>query len=389
MTTTQTPAQSATQSERSAAQLDHPVIDGDGHICEPELVWTQYTRAEFRDRVLQVRTENDCSFLLVEGRGRPGATAGPAAACIPGGMAPGVQLTWADILPGSYDPAARLVVMDEEGIDQALFFPSIHLLWGDIKDPLVAAETCRAYNNWMSDFCKTNPARLFGMGIIPLQDMPLAIKEAKRLKGLGLRGFLSRPERFNDLALYDPVCDPLWEVAVADDLAVGIHGSFGSAMPSFASQRYPDNIFYEHMIAHPFGQMAVVMDLIAGGVLDRHPQLRVGFFESGLGWIPYWLDRLDEHFEVMGHHTPWLKRRPSEIFSEQCFVSMEADEAKGLSWMLDKGLGHCVLWGSDYPHFDSTYPGAFDEARETFDAVGDDVAAKVVWQNPRRYLGSS
>jgi predicted TIM-barrel fold metal-dependent hydrolase len=68
---------------------------------------------------------------------------------------------------------------------------------------------------------------------------------------------------------------------------------------------------------------------------------------------------------------------------------MEADEAKGLSWMLDKGLGHCVLWGSDYPHFDSTYPGAFKEARETFDAVGGNVAKKVVWENPRRYLGSA
>ena len=100
----------------------------------------------------------------------------------------------------------------------------------------------------------------------------------------------------------------------------------------------------------------MVIDLIAGGVTDRHPTLRVGVFESGLGWIPYWLDRLDEHFEVMGHHTPWLKRRPSEIFASQCFVSMEPDEAKRPQWMAEKGLAHCILWGSDYPHFDSTYP---------------------------------
>ena len=106
-------------------------------------------------------------------------------------------------------------------------------------------------------------------------------------------------------------CNPLWEVACADDLAVAIHGSFGSKMKIFSSDRYLGNVFYDHMIAHPFGQMAVVMDMIAGGVMDRHSTLRVGFFESGLGWIPYWLDRLDEHFEVMGHHTPWLKRRPS------------------------------------------------------------------------------
>ena len=69
----------------------------------------------------------------------------------------------------------------------------------------------------------------------------------------------------------------------------------------------------------------------------------MGFFESGLGWIPYWLERLDEYFEVMGHHTPWLKRRPSEIFREQCFVSMEADEVSGLRWMMEMDLTHCIL----------------------------------------------
>jgi hypothetical protein len=115
----------------------------------------------------------------------------------------------------------------------------------------------------------------------------------------------------------------------------------------------------------------------------------VGFFESGLGWIPYWLDRLDEHFEVMGQHTPWLKRRPSEIFAAQCFVSMEAEEQKGLAWMSEKGLAGSVLWGSDYPHFDSTYPGAFDAAQKTFDAVGDGLAAQIVRDNPKRYLALS
>lgn len=365
------------------------VIDGDGHICEPEIVWREYTRAKFRDRVLQIRTEKGQSHIYLEDHLHDvGGGGGPAQACIPGGMSPeGHSLTWANILPGSFDPKARLEVLDEEAIDQTLCFPSIYLLFGDIHDPEVAAETCRAYNDWISDFCKTEPGRLFGMGILPMQEISLALEEAKRIARLGLRGFAVRPERFNDLALYDERCNSLWEIARADDLAVAIHGSFGSKMKSFASDRYPGNLFYEHMIAHPFGQMAVVMDMIAGGVMDRYPTLRVGFFESGLGWVPYWLDRLDEHFEIMGQHTPWLKRPPSEIFASQCFVSMDADETKGLQWMNEKGLAHCILWGSDYPHFDATYPGAYSAAQKTFDEAGEELAAQIAAQNPRRYLG--
>ena len=151
----------------NATQESRPVFDCDGHICEPELVWTDYTEARYRDAVLQVRTVDAGSHVYLEGDlRRSGLGTGPASACIPGGMAPGRDLTWADILPGSHDPAARLQVMEEESIDQALFFPSIHLLWGDVKDPVIAAETCRAYNNWMSDFCKENPNRLFGMGFV-------------------------------------------------------------------------------------------------------------------------------------------------------------------------------------------------------------------------------
>jgi predicted TIM-barrel fold metal-dependent hydrolase len=224
------------------------------------------------------------------------------------------------------------------------------------------------------------------MGIVPLQDVALAVAEARRLATRGLRGLVVRPERFGGLALYDPRCDVLWEVAQGDDLALAVHGSFGTRMPGFAVGRYDDNLFMEHMVAHPFGQMAVMMDVIAGGVLDRFPRLRVGFFESGLGWIPYWLDRLDLHFEGMGHHAPGLRRLPSEIFRAQCFVSMEADELTGLRWMLEKDLLRSILWGSDYPHFDCTYPGAYAAARETFEAAHPDAARAIVCDNPRRYM---
>ena len=140
--------------------------------------------------------------------------------------------------------------MSEEGIDQALLFPSAHLLAGDVNDPQIAAETCRAYNDWMSDFCKHDPNRLFGMGLVPMQNIELAIKEAKRLQSIGLKGFMCRPERYNGLALNDAACDGLWKTALEHNLAVAIHGSFGSQMKSFSTGLYKDNLFFDHMIAH-------------------------------------------------------------------------------------------------------------------------------------------
>ena len=170
-------------------------------------------------------------------------------------------------------------------------------------------------------------------------------------------------------------------------MTIAIHGSFGSDMTSFAKTRY-SNQFYVHMVCHPFEQMASVMEIVASGILDDHPRLRVGFFESGLGWLPYWLDRLDEHKESMGHLVPRLKREPTEIFSEQCFVTMEAGEGEAFAQLADMGLAHTVVWGSDYPHYDCTYPGALAELDETFERIGrNDLRSEVVYTNARRFMG--
>ena len=129
------------------------------------------------------------------------------------------------------------------------------------------------------------------------------------------------------------------------------------------------------------------MDLICGGVLQRFPNLKVAFLESGLGWLEYWLNRMDEHFEVMGKDVPWLTRRPSEIFAEQCFISIEADEAGRLPSLQAMGLDGCVFWGSDYPHFDCTFPGAVSDLEQHLGPIDAALAAKVRHDNAARFLG--
>lgn len=360
------------------------VYDADAHICEPPSIWTEYCDPDYRELILQAGFDDDGNdALYIEGR-HSGASAAPA--CIPGAYGD-PDVTWADILPASYDPAARLEVMDAEGLDVALMFPSLDLLAGDIERPDVAAANARAYNRWMVDFVAQDPDRLYGMGVCPLQSVEVAVDEIAFMASQGLTGLTFRPERYAGLELYSPEMDRVWAAAEDHDLTVAIHGSFGSRMASFARSRYR-NQFYVHMVCHPFEQMASVMEVVASGILDDHPRLRVGFFESGLGWLPFWLERLDDHQQTMGHLVPRLRREPTEIFSEQCFITMEAGEGAAFDQVADMGLAHTVVWGSDFPHYDCTYPGALAELDQTFtDISREDLRDEVVNTNARRFMG--
>jgi predicted TIM-barrel fold metal-dependent hydrolase len=362
------------------------VIDADGHICEPPALWTDYVASRHRADTIRVERDGDGrDWLWINGTQRKNLP--PAAACIPAGMDDPQHIpTWDEILPGSYDAKARVAVLDEEGIERSLLFPSLYLLVGDIEQADVAEAACNGYNEWIADICRDGNGRLDAVGVVPLQSVEAAAREAEHVARLGLKGVCFRPERYRGLALYDQTLTPFWEIVAGNGLFAAVHGSFGSLMPSFASSRYQNN-FFVHMICHPFEQMAACLDIIAGGVLERHPNLRVAFLESGLGWLEYWLERMDEHQSVMGHHVSWLKRKPSDLFREQCFISIEADEAHRLPRLKELALEHCVFWGADYPHYDCTYPGAVGELEENLEPLPRDLADGIRWRNAARFLG--
>jgi predicted TIM-barrel fold metal-dependent hydrolase len=366
--------------------MAHRVIDADGHICEPPALWKEYVATRHRAETIRVeRDRHGQDWLWINGAQRKNLP--PAAACIPTGMDDPKNIpTWDQILPGSYDGKARVAVLDEEGIERSLLFPSLYLLVGDIEHADVAEAACHGYNEWIADMCRDGSGRLDAVGVVPLQNVAAAAREAEHVAKLGLKGVCFRPERYRGLALYDEALKPFWEIVAGNGLFAAVHGSFGSLMASFASSRYQNN-FFVHMICHPFEQMAACLDIIAGGVLERHPNLRVAFLESGLGWLDYWLERMDEHQVAMGHQVPWLKRTPSEFFREQCFISIEADEAHRLPRLKELGLEHCVFWGADYPHYDCTYPGAVAELEENLAPLDRGLADGVRRRNAERFLG--
>jgi predicted TIM-barrel fold metal-dependent hydrolase len=119
-----------------------------------------------------------------------------------------------------------------------------------------------------------------------------------------------------------------------------------------------------HAASHTFEQMFACAQLMACGVMERHPRLRFAFLESGGGWAPYWIGRLDHQVPSYGGYAPEMRHLPSEYFARQCWISFELDEPT--LPLLAPGLGaRRVIWGSDYPHADSIFPGALAALRET------------------------
>jgi predicted TIM-barrel fold metal-dependent hydrolase len=362
-------------------------VDSDSHLLEPNELAHDYVEAKYRDATPQVVERDGIAYLQIEGRVFDELPI--AAASVPNGLTDlgkTLRTRWDEVPPGAKEPRARVEVLDTEGLAATVLYPTIGLLYAGISDHRVAAATCEGYNRWVADFCRTSPKRLYAVGTVPLQDVAMAVAELERIANLGLCGATIRPTPYNGRRLNDPAYDRFWAAAQDLDIPVSVHGSFAiDTIPSVASDRYPNSeLFFSHAICHPLEQEMASMDMLCGGVLAKYPRLRVSFLEAGSGWILYWLDRLDGHFEKMGKLVPWMKEKPSDYFRRQCWIAYDADETT-LDYIVGHGLGENILWGADYPHFDCLYPGALNELREKLEKFPPQVGDRLLRTNPARF----
>src|SRR5439155_1448963 len=173
---------------------------------------------------------------------------------------------------------------------------------GAVEDPGLAAAMCRAYNRWLADYCTPYPERLFGVAMLPMQSVDLAIDEMRYAREkLGMRGGFLRPNPYHGKKMIsDPMYEPFWMMAEELDFSIGFHEGSTNAMPTVGVDRFEEDRAARHMVSHTMEMMLVALSVIWGGVVDRHPRLRVAFLESGGGSIAPWLDRMDRHFDDQG-----------------------------------------------------------------------------------------
>jgi predicted TIM-barrel fold metal-dependent hydrolase len=356
------------------------IIDIDGHVREPDDLWERYLEAPFRGRAPKIeKVANGQLLFRLEGERHHRRPDESPFAIKDDGSPVNEHRHLAT------NPKQRLDAMNRDRIDRGLLFPSAGLYLPSVEDEAYGAALCRAYNNWLYDYCAEDRIRLMGVAVIPVQDVNRAIEEARRaVNELGFKGIFIRPNPIKGRNIDDPYYDPLYNTVAALGVPLLVHEGSGAYLPTAGADRFPGQWFFTHTVSHPFEQMLASLSLICRGTLERHPDLRVVFLESGAGWLPYWLWRMDEHHEILPFQVSWLKMRPSEYFRRQCFISFEADESRLGEVISSIGDEH-VMFASDYPHWDATFPGVTDMilGREDLSAG---TKRKIMGENAARLL---
>lgn len=355
----------------------YQIVDADCHVLEPIDMWEKYLEPAFKGYALSqdLTIKGEKIFnkipdeLWVEGfkaRVRDYASYGI----------------------NSYDPESQVKAIKKMGVDVSFLYPTVGLwlLAIDTMNPQLAGAFTRAYNNWLRDFCSYDRQILKGVGAINLHNPKEMVPELRRVVEFGWKAVFLRPNPVKGRLLSDPAYETFWTECEHLGIAVSIHEGSHGQLPSTGADRFHTR-FAMHACSHPMEQMMALLALIEGGVLERHPRLRVGFLEAGCGWLPYWLWRLDE---AEYKHLAWevqdnVKMKPSEYFRRQCFVSIEPSEPYLHEIIKYIGCDNLIL-GSDFPHMDHE-PEVIEEAVGLQERLSKKTVQKILWDNPIRFYG--
>ena len=371
------------------------VIDSDGHVIEPDTVWRDYAEDQYRDRLDQpgggvqmlgmMRAYPDAMSAVPQSADDDSSWAADV-----GGEGWDEEARTKMGRPGGHDPAARLVDMDAEGIDAAVLYPTSMLTWVDDAELFGAA--CRAYNNWLRDYCSAAPSRLYGVGVVPLQDVDAAVVEMRRcVEQLDFKAVMLRPAAYRGTKkLNDVDYDPFWRAASELGCPIGIHPSpHGDMWNACSLLGLADGVTnpivglaLRQGITNAFDVQLAVGLFVLGGICERHPDLRVAFLEGTGGWIVPMLERFDHQFKIFGSADQ--RSLPSELFSRQCVISFDPDEAT-LAFTAEHLGADKVLWASDYPHPDAKIPGVVKELEEAVASLPPAAQAEVMGESARRF----
>ena len=362
------------------------VISSDSHIVEPPDLWTSRMGSRFGDRAPHVVSEEENDFWYVDGS---------QSGSFGGGTQAGTRFQEPEVLsyngrmdnvrPGGYIPDEHVKDMDIDGVDVGIIYPTTGLTMFKVLDSNLMTPIFETYNDWLAEFCGAYPQRLKGIGMVNVDDVAVGVKELERCARMGLVGALITvyppPERSYDLAEYEP----LWAAGQDLDMPLSLHtgtnrpgpgqelSQVDDARPAFMST-------LDHWVRMSLGH------IIFSGALERYPKLQLGVVEHELSWIPHALERMDFSYTQRPRGETWHRFKedmlPSDYFHRNVFVGFQED---GLGIKLRDVIGvDNLLWGSDYPHIESTFPRSRQILEEILVDCTEEEKAKIVGANAAR-----
>jgi uncharacterized protein len=373
---------------------DHGLISCDDHLdlqYLPKDLWTSRLPASLRERGPHVEEREGRAVWVCDG-----ATWGGWAG-VPRPSGPKANFNAFDrggVHESEMHPAnpeLRLADMDRDGVQAQVMFGPVTSM--QLEDPELRNACHRAYNDWLMEFCSTASDRLIGVAMLPPDDPAEAAREVYRLADRGLiRQANLQVARVNP-RLHDPAWEPVWNAFEETGLIMSWHVfvffATGPNAPEFGKTAgvFTNTKMFVSQFLDPF------VDLFAWGILERHPKFRLVMAESGLGWLPWVVQELDyRHWRLWEAKEFWeqrggidLQMKPSELFKRQIFVTFQEDY---VAMKLLEFYGESnVLWASDYPHPDSTWPNSRAVVEKQMADLPADVRKALTHDNAAKLYG--
>ncbi len=285
--------------------------------------------------------------------------------------------------PGGNDPRARIGEMEQDGLTAEVLYPTLGLRLFSVEDAAAQEAAFTVYNDWIIDYCKVSPQRLYGIANISCYNIDNAVKEIERCAKAGMVGALVWQVPHPDYPFTGSHYDALWEAAQALNMPIHLHilTGFDYSKNGAGADRGGPVEAHRGSVNLKLGSATnAIFDLIFSGALERFPRLKVVVVESEIGWIPFVLQQWDYYHRRFEKSRPLdITMPPSQYFDRQIYATLFNDPVGGklLTWW---GQDQC-MWSTDYPHPNSTWPHSRELLSEQLGHLPQDVLRKLVHDN--------
>jgi len=370
------------------------IIDVDAHITEPPDLWTRNAPAAYADRVPRV-VEMDGALQWVVDGVPIGRAMGASVIRRDGTKEPGFDfITWGaeEIATASYDMEARLAVLDELGIHTQILYPNTAGFgaqkFGEVQDPQLRGLCATLYNDAMVEIQEASGERLLPMALMPWWDVEASIAEVGRAAASGLRGvnMCSDPQARGAPDLGERAWDPFWEACAEHGMPVNFHiGASDTSLTWFGTSPWPSHDD-ERKLAIGSAMMylsnaRILANLVFAGVLERFPTVQFVSVESGIGWIPFFLESLDYQLrESAPSVVDQLSMAPSDYFRRQVYGCFWFERG-ALRPAIDALGADRLLFETDYPHPTCLYPDPIPRVEQAVAGLDDITVRKILQDN--------